>query len=270
MNRKLYSKVRIVDINNIFPFEWNSLENLTEYNPEDFKVIHHPLLTIEIDDNNFMLLDNSDIYYQYLKSGIKHLPIQINNENELELSTYSIGFNDISIKDLIKLSEKYPQQIILNDKPKADCGEFLKLDFTFDIQNPITIWIRNSTRAGCPYPLELIFKMVLKKSEYYPVIERRRRSDALTKSRSYDSVISLPSFCINDLKSAVKSDRLFPALIFNIVPKSRVFNIDFPMSVLLAEISLSEKEAFLKELIALRIQRKKAVYYTGQVYLLNQ
>jgi len=42
------------------------------------------------------------------------------------------------------------------------------------------------------------------------------------------------------------------------------------MSVLISEISASEKEAFFHDVMVLRQQSRKMVVYEGQVVLLNQ
>jgi hypothetical protein len=40
--------------------------------------------------------------------------------------------------------------------------------------------------------------------------------------------------------------------------------------VLTSDISASEKEAFIRDMIALRCQNHRTAVYEGQVYLLNQ
>jgi hypothetical protein len=50
----------------------------------------------------------------------------------------------------------------------------------------------------------------------------------------------------------------------------RVFNIDFPVSVLESDLPGAEKETFLKDLILYREQGCRTTYFEGPVYILNR
>ena len=82
--------------------------------------------------------------------------------------------------------------------------------------------------------------------------------------------MKLPPFGIDEVAGVVTSGQLFPPHLLSIQSSSRVFSIDFPLSVLRSNIPVEEKEMFLRDLIAYREQSYKTTFFEGQVYFLNR
>lgn len=271
MDNKLLNIIQIVASERIFPFEW---QNENYQFPDDDEIlleeyIRHPFIVTELSDN-YLLLDGSPDYYRLSKIGLKHIPVQLINPTDVEISPLRLSLINFSFHDLMRLVEKYPSQIIVDDHLKNKNDDYITLFFKFNDIPDLKVFLRNSSRSGCPFPLEIIFRTIYEKGRIVPVYDRRVDKDSLTTLKNQSGSILMPSFTLDDLKTAASSERYFPPSTINIIPKQRVLNIDFPVKVLNSDLPLSEISSFLKELIILREQNCKTHYYQGQIYLLNQ
>ena len=148
-------------------------------------------------------------------------------------------------------------------------AEYLPLHFTFENQDPLWVYLRNSTLNGCPLPLDAIFRLIQARGRYAPFFEYGENCDAVLKIDPPRGVVSLPKFSLDDLKSAALAERLYPPEIIKVYSNTRIVNIDFPVSVLSSDLPLTDKESFLRELITYREQSNKTAFFEGQVYILN-
>ena len=102
MNKELSSKIKIVDIGNILPFEWDIAHDgyIGNIDIQKNDIIKHPYLAVAIDQENYLLLEKAEFYYTYLKNGIRHLPLQVCTKSELKTFSNQIGFDGFSVDDL--------------------------------------------------------------------------------------------------------------------------------------------------------------------------
>lgn len=235
-------------------------------------LIHHPFLVTELGGDEFMLLEKPVEFRACVEAGLEHLPVQICSPREMSVVSRRLGLVRFDCDDLIRLCSRYPEQLILNhngNQPDRPPPGFLTARFEFEGTGPITVYLRNSSQIGCPAALENLFEAIIEKGRYLPVLDRRRRSDVIAGAISPSGYVQAPSFSLADLKMAVTADRLFPVGLLDIRVNRRVLNIDYPMSVLRSEISIDEKNLFLRDLITLREQNRCTSFYRGQVFLLN-
>jgi hypothetical protein len=271
MKNGLLSQIKIAFASNIQPFEWETAEEeVSASDKAEISVIRHPFPVIEIGEGKYLLLQDASRFYELLGSGLVHLPIQICSRKSVRVRLQRLGLVNFGYNDLARFSAKYPDQIILGSGIQPASGEFITVRFEFPYRDPVNAFLRNSTRRGCPGPLEQIFRGVLFQGRYVPILDRRNQQDGVFRTVTLSGTIILPAFDLEDLESAAVSDRLFPPNVVHVTTDSRVFNIDFPASVLRADISIDEKDLFLRDLITIREQSCRTTFFEGRVYILNR
>ncbi|MEA3297531.1 MAG: hypothetical protein U9R56_06670, partial [candidate division Zixibacteria bacterium] len=183
-----------------------------------------------------------------------------------------IGVTNFSYADLVKLSARHPDQIVLNDRPdKTEIpAGFVGVLFEFNDEGSIQVQLRDSSRAGCPPPLDYLFRCILEKGRYLPVTEGPQAGGSITKAAVFSTILTLPEFNLTDLITAVTAERFFPPGIIRAVSNFRLLDVDFPVSALMSGSTTAQKEAFLRELVILREQTRRTALYEGQIYLLNR
>jgi hypothetical protein len=80
----------------------------------------------------------------------------------------------------------------------------------------------------------------------------------------------LPLFKKEGVLNSVSRGILFPLGVTRFVIPQRVLGLEVSCSVLAANVPLSEKNLFLKELLSYRMKSKKARYYQESVFLFNE
>ncbi len=268
MDNSVLAHLRILDVEDILPFEWGEpADSVTEQT-----LIRHPFLVAPLDqDAGYLLLDRTEEFRSLVAAGVPQLPVQLCADSDIELHIPRLGLTGFSEEELNRLAMKHPDQILIGAGENVAHQEqqFWQAIFAFGDAPPTTVWLRHSSQAGCPYPLEYIFRAIEQNGRYQPITGRMTDSGGVTRTTSFSATLELPAFGIGLLKRAALSDRLFPPKIVKPVPSYRVLHIDFPISVLRSEIPLAEKEAFLRELIGLREQSSRTEFYQGRIYLLN-
>jgi len=274
MKTELLSRLRIIGSDHIYPFEWLAESQKTKiYNLNEINLIRHPFMVTGIGNGNFLLLDETVYFKALVDSGLNYVPVQVCQPDEIDFERQRLGLIDYCYEDLLRISSKHPEQIILETKTDAKkvMDGYIAVEFEFANSPAIKVYLRHSSRTGCPQPLDCIFLSIIQKGRYLPSIDRNNASpESITKSKPLSGSITLPFFNLEDLNAAVETDKLFPVNILNIIARHRFLNIDYPMSVLTSEITPREKEVFLKELITIREQNRRTSFYEGHVYLLNR
>ena len=271
MKNGLLSQIRIIESRRILPFEWESEpESARNADNGNGTLIRHPFPVVEIDKDNFLLLEDSERYRELSGAGLEHLPVQVCGRKAVRIAIQRLGLVNFGFNDLTRLSTKYADQIVIGEPGQEEPSGFIAVGFEFPYREPLPVFLRNSTRTGCPWPLEQIFRAILDIGRYVPRLDRRASGDGVFRTVTHSGTMTLPSFALEDLELAAKSDRLFPPNVIRVLADSRVFNIDFPISVLRADISIAEKELFLKDLITIREQACKTTFFEGRVYILNR
>jgi len=275
MDVLVLSKIKLIAIDRILPFEWTGpdcCENENSDAPAEFRLIRHPFPVLNLHDGNYLLLEETDRFRALTETDLDVLPVQVCSADSLKIKTDRLGLVNFHYDDLVRLAGKAPAQIVITENgaepPKG--STHVEAVFAFDGRPPLSVWLRHSSRAGCPAPLTQIFRQIISQGRYVPITHQTIRPDALTRSVSVSATVSLPELELGDLKSAAVADRLFPPGVVRVVPNCRVLNIDLPVSVLKSEAPVEEKESFVLELIALREQSRRTSFYEGQVYLLNR
>jgi len=268
---KILSQIRVLDVDQLYPFEWTTDDKTSEVNLDDIKLIRHPFLATSLDDDNFLLLEGTDYFRALADSGLTHFPVQVCPSESIGMITTRLAFADFSNDDLVRLSSRHTEQIQLEEPTGVSAGSsFIKINFRFMSGQSRDVYLRNSSRSGCPLSLETLFRAAGFHGRYFPITGPSSGSGSVTTTIPVTAILSLPSFRIEDMKTAATAERLFPPGVLRVESDCRILDIDFPMTVLASYIPASEKEAFFRDLILIRQQRRKTTSYRGHVYLLNR
>jgi len=231
----------------------------------------HPFLAARFDQDRYLLLDGTSLFRKLADIGLLHVPVQVCSHRSLKVSSQKLGLIDFTLDDLIRLSTKYPRRIMIGNGRGSKPNDSMQLEFTFVNCGQKQVWLRHSNGSGCPVPLENVFRAIASKGRYLPIAKRITSCrDSVYKAATCSGTVKVPSFGVDDLISAAVSGRLFPPGIISVSSDCRVFNIDFPLSVLESDISLQDKELFLQDLIAFREQSCRTSLFEGRIYLLNR
>ncbi|MDH4156397.1 MAG: hypothetical protein OEW00_03865 [candidate division Zixibacteria bacterium] len=271
MEINLLSQIRILSPSQIYPFDWPASAG-SGIDLSNISQIRHPFLVTSLDSGDFLLLEEVDYFQALTESGLRHVPVQICSPDDVSIEAVRMGLINFGYDDLVRLATKYPKQIIVKGGAGGDeeLAGHVSLNLEFIDSPSVVVWLRHSSRTGCPLPLDYFFRAVNQVGRYQPVVDRRKNPDSITKVASLSGFACPPPFTLDDLKAAAVSDRRFPPNVVNVRAHRRILSVDYPMAVLLSEIPVNEKEAFLKDLIALREQNRKTSFYNGQVYILNR
>jgi hypothetical protein len=273
MEPDIYKQLRLLDIEQIYPFESvRLLENRMTVDLDEISFLRHPFLVTATDSGDYLLLEQTEYFCALTDAGLAHVPVQVCPKESLKTLSSRIGLTNFYHADLFRVSARHPEQIRVQNTTQQDCStdSTLVLGFEFPEHGKFDVHLRHTSHAGCPDSLETLFRSIMTNGHWAPVVEISDDDETVTRLTEYSAIITIPSFSLDDLKTAASAERLFPPVIACVESTWRALNIDFPMSVLTSPISIEEKQHFLRELILLRRRSRRTLSYSGRIYLLNR
>lgn len=271
METQLLSQIRILDSDQVYPFEW-SVPDDNQPDLDEIRFVRHPFPVCRLSDDSYLLLEEASYFKALAEFGLEYVPVQLCPRDSLEVVSHRIGLVDFFYEDVLRVASKHPDQISIDSPTESSGGnvKFMKLDFLFSDGRSLSVHLRHSSRSGCPVPLQHFFRAIVQKGRYMPAVEIADDSSALTRSASFSAVAILPPVTLDDLTTAATAELLFPPGIITVQASARVLDVDFPVSVLRAGIPAADKEAFLKDLLTLRRRACRTTFYEGRILLLNR
>jgi hypothetical protein len=267
----LLDRIRLLTVDRIYPFEWTgNCQKHAEFSSKLHGVVRDPFPVLHLEQGRYVLLEAADLFRELVLSGIKHVPVQICRPSTIKISAPSIGLSKTTRVDIEDLVQIFPRCLLLARNGDPVPESHLELDFTFRGQKPARLFVRRINGAGCPEPLQDVFRAINSKGGYVPMAALNAPPGVLCKTSELSGTVRLPSFYIHDLTGAVTSGKLFPDRVIVPTITSRVLNLDFPLHVLKSERPLEEKQAFLSDLITFRNLSYRTSSFKGRVYLLNR
>jgi len=256
----------IAETSSICPYEWLSPDSEPAVPVSEMTAVRHPFPVTPLDESNYLLLGDTDLFSEMIAEGLEFLPVQICPAEQIVMESMPVGVTRFGRDDLVRFVGRHPEILSLN----GDGGDgALRLTWEFDSEL-VSLSMRDSTRTGCPKPLDLLFREIARMGRFVASPDRRTRRDSLTRTVEFTGRLELPEFALEDLKSAARSERLFPPGIIRCSLRRRVLHLDFPIEVLRSDIPLVEKEQYLSELISLRFRSSRTSFFDGQIFLLNR
>ncbi len=273
MEPDIFSQLRLLETDQLYPYESvRLLEDRMTIDLDEISLLRHPFLVTALDDDDYLLLEETEYFHALTEAGLAHVPVQVCPPERLTPLTSLIGLTGFDRGDLERTTARYAEQIHIDtaDNENLPEGGSLALTFEFPDQTPLTVRLRHTSRSGCPAALELLFRAILSRGRYLPTVENDDAAETITRLTSFSATVKIPAFSLDDLKTAASAERLFPPGLARLESTWRALNIDFPLSVLTSPIPIEEKQRFLRELILLRRRARRTSSYQGRIYLLNR
>lgn len=269
MNSSDLLHIRILAVEQIYPFETAADES--DSSPDDdLRLVRDPFPVVAIREQGFLLLQDTDRFQSVVRAGLIHVPVQIVREPALKLCCETLSLPGLENDDLMAVARRNQDDIIPARPDQSVPDGYYPVYVRFASGDSTALFLRHSAGVGCPEGLTRLFAEIGGSGRYLPLVETSSRHDQLLKGGGSETALTIPGFTIADLRMAAASGELFPAHVIRVVPDCRVLAIDFPASVLKADIPLEEKQAFLQDLIALREQANRTSIVEGRVYILNR
>jgi hypothetical protein len=262
--------LRLLDVERIVCFDWSLTSDGSSDN-EESRLIRHPFPVLDLEDGSFLLLHDSDRFRYLVKSDLSHLPVQVCTRKSLRVNSPRLALVNFTYGDLQEFAEAH-RGIVLLDEPDSSAlhSEYLHVHFDFPRHRSLIVHVRHEHETGCPAIIGYLFQHILRKGTYLPDGGSGNFSDTVLRSQTFSGHLTLPPFNLTDLERAAFTEQFFPPYVIAVQTDRRVFNIDFPLSVLRADIPIEEKEQFLKDMVLIREQSCRTTFFEGQVYILNR
>ncbi len=267
MNQIAMPHLSIADTESILPYEWQSVESARSEEDGQLRTVRHPFPVTPLDESNYLLLGDADEFHELVAEGLEYLPVQICPSEQIVIENLPVGVVRFTYEDLVRFVGRHSETVAISESSAGD--GILPVGFEFE-DRQVRLALRDSTRTGCPTPLDQLFREIARIGRFVPALDRRSRRDGLTRTSAMTGRLKIPNFDLDDLKAAARAERLFPPETIHCHLRRRVLHIDFPVEVLTSNISLTEKQQYLSELIALRYRSLRTSFYDGQIFLLNR
>lgn len=270
MTSSVLALLKLLDAGKVVCFDWSpsDQDRLLE---DDDRLIRHPFPVLDLEDSTYLLLHDSERFRSLVASGIDHIPAQLCTRKSLRVSSPRLALVKFTYGDLQQFVEEHPGLVTMQDPDhSATRSEYVHLVFEFPRHPSVIVHCQTDNQIGCPESIDRLFRQILKRGSYLPDWGMGPYADAVLRSQTISGFLTMPSFDLASLERAAFSEQLFPPHTINVQTDRRVFNIDFPLSVLRADIPIEEKEQFLKDMVMLREQSCRTTFFEGQVYILNR
>jgi hypothetical protein len=269
MTNSVLAMLRLLEVKQIVCFDWSDLDPNSHSEIEE-RFIRHPFPVLGLGDDSYLLLQDSERFRTLVGAGIEQVPVQICTRKSLRVVSPRLALSKFTYGDLQQFVEEHHSLATLADPGHSALkSEYLHLVFEFPRNPSVIAHFLTDNQIGCPQSIELFFKCILRRGSYLPDWGSGQYSDAVLRSQTISGFLTMPMFDLPTLERAAFSEQLFPPNVINVQTDRRVFNIDFPLSVLRADISIEEKEQFLKDMVMIREQSCRTTFFEGQVYILN-
>ncbi len=262
--------LRLIDTERLSCYDWSLVpDGMGE--PEDIRMVRHPFPVLDLEDGTFLLLQDADRFRSYQSLEISHVPVQICTRKSLRVTSPRLALVNFNYNDLEAFAELNRGSMYLHEpSPEAAPVGYLHLHFDFPRHRSLVVHLKHEYESGCPSSITALFHQILRKGTYLPDYGTGNYADTVLRSQTFSGHLTLPSFTLTDLERAAFTEQYFPPNTVSVQTDRRVFNIDFPLSVLKAEIPVEEKEQFLKDMVLIREQSCRTTFFEGQVYILNR
>ena len=88
MNAGMLSRIRLLNYNLIYPYEWPlSGPYQASVEMDRSSVVRHPFPVMHVDQGRYLLLDGSPLFSLMADFGLPHVPVQICSQEDIRVVT---------------------------------------------------------------------------------------------------------------------------------------------------------------------------------------
>jgi len=233
------------------------------------------VLPLKSQTGGFIVLDGANRVSAFRKTGIPHILVQIVNEDDpnLAMNSWNHILWGIPPDDLVAALKKIPG-IRLQPSTKA-----LSFRHLMDIHSLVSIHLPNgdvfSVVTSCVDLIDRIEQLNKIVACYFKITKVDRTSGYQLSTflglyRDLSALILFHPFRLTEVIDVVEAGRLMPpgSTRFSISP--RVLHVNYALSKLKAEGSLTEKNQDLQDWISARMTQKKVRFYEEPTILYDE
>jgi hypothetical protein len=262
----MLDKLKIIPLDKIVAFEAPSedrVDRLAAEIEEEGK-LHNPLLVKPLDDL-YLLLDDVAVLAALGRLDLKHVPIQPADAS-LAVRPWQRVVEHWHKDDLLAYQRAFPRQVALSDDDGPLSSRQAGVRFRDKAAYRLT-FTSESLFTRCDMICKLIascghgggFRAKLALDD----------PDPLRSFPQATAAVYPPFFSLDELAAIAHGHDRLPYGLIRIDQPGRILGIDFALAILREPAPLEEKEAFLKELIRIRMASDRTAYYDGYVLVLN-
>lgn len=262
--------LRIIGIDDILAFEATPDERLAKIESEIIAGgrMHNPLLVTPA-GAKFLLLDDAPILAALRRIGVPHLPVQIAEPGSLAVSSWHRIIADITPEDIVSVSAMFPRVIRLLKSPKGNKGH-KEIDVCFRGGDHYRLCLQTySLAVRADLCLKICEKLDRNKGGFR-VTSASGMSGLFEDYPAAAAILIPPRFTIEELSGIARRGLALPPGIVRVDHSNRMLGIDFALSILKENVPHEEKEAFLRQLVRLRISSDRTAYFGGGVFMFNR
>lgn len=265
----MIDRLKIIPIDQIDVFESFSIRKanqLAEEIQNDGR-IKNTLLVYPMGDK-YLMLDDRSMFEAIKLTKASHIPVQLADHDTVSAHSWQRILENWHLKDLKEFCKLFPRRITIIENPTGaltpDQAEVIfsdnnrvRLNFNSDshlVRADIYIKFGEMLATGFPgYRAKLAIGEV-NCLDYYP---------------GASAAIFPPIFGLDQLGSIAHRKMLLPEGMVRIDQPGRVLGIDYSLAILQASVAPEEKEAFLRQLIRMRMHSDRTAYYNSSVFMFN-
>lgn len=263
----MLDKLKIIPLDKIVAFEApadDRVERLAAEIEEEGK-LHNPLLVKPL-DNRYLLLDDVAVLAALGRLNLRHVPIQPADAS-LAVRPWQRVVEHWQKEDLLAYLRAFPRQVSLSTGTGPLTSRQAGVRFRDGGSYRLT-FSSDSFFTRC----DMICRLIASCGHAGGGFRAKLALDDPDPLRSFPQATAAvypPFFSLDELAAIAGGHVRLPYGLIRIDQPGRILGIDFALEILQETAPLEEKEAFLKELIRMRMASDRTAYYDGYVLVLN-
>lgn len=262
-------QVKIIPTECIVPFEATILSDNHGLGESERSLIRNPFLVMPLDEDQYLLLDEAPRLAAVVASGIQQVPVQVCPPNSFRITTEPQALYGLDSAALNLIVERSEQRVMMAEESKELPQGYIPVVIDGPGGEQMALAVKKGDQLGYAEGLRYLLTAIDSIGRFAPHLAEWTAGEPLLRTSTADAVLFPPTLTIDDLCAAASDNCLLPAGLVRIEADSRILAIDFPASVLLSDLPIDQKTAFLHDLISLRRQTNKTAIVQGRVYIMN-
>lgn len=229
--------------------------------------LRNPLLVYPLYDK-YLLLDDACILKALESLDIKHIPVQIADEDTLSVHPWQRVVEDWRLADLETFCNRFPRQVCIHEANNEPLDP-----------HEVEIRFRDSETVRLKFSSEALLVRVDMYNKLSTEVTRGNQSfrakldlfdvNPFQLFNKATAVIFPPMFTIDELAQVAVSGMPLAQGIIRIDQPGRILGVDYALSILQEKAAPTEKESFFKQLIQMRISSDRTSFYYGSIFMFN-
>lgn len=267
--------LRVVPMDKIFPHESidpKRVQRLADRLANE-GILRNPAIVTEVENGQYMVLDGATRTAAFKKLGYPHTVVQISNpEDGLGLHTWYHAIQDIPTNQLLQIIEDIPNITLTPttaEKANDDMFAYASLCYLHTTDDRAFL-VQTAPGYNRLDALNQLTETYIAAG----TVERTLEKNLTTVRQEFPNLALLvvfPEYTVSQVMQVTLSGRYFPAGITRFIIPGRILRLNADISVLKnRNQSLSDKNKWLHETLAQKVNQNAIRYYAEPLYLLDE